>query len=102
MTTLYMNPLGYTEQRPANFPFLDRSTLMVEAHRVAKAFRQHFGSYREALKYGLTTAHASNWSFRIRQSVALQCAANSSPALAARTSPRRRRPMLGHYGYAGA
>jgi len=38
---LYMNAMGYTEERPANFPAVDRRALMREAHVIVKRFRQH-------------------------------------------------------------
>jgi hypothetical protein len=56
MAILYLNPLGFTSRRPDNFPTLDRSALMRNAHRIARGFLAHFGSYRAALAYGLSAA----------------------------------------------
>lgn len=98
-TKLYMTAIGYTEKRPANFPAVDRRAVMREAHVIAKRFRQHYGSYREALAYGLTAAWGGNWSNRMMQSVALQ-----SHRASAIDAPRSNRgaPMYGHYSYLGA
>lgn len=98
-TKLYMNAMGYTEKRPANFPAVDRGAVMREAHIIAKRFRQHYGSYREALAYGLAAAWGRNWSNRMIQSVASQV-----PRPVATAAPRsyRRRPLYGSYAYLGA
>lgn len=58
MPTLYMTPLGYTNRRPVGLPSIDRGALMRCAHQVAKRMRSNFGSYREALAYGLRAAWA--------------------------------------------
>jgi hypothetical protein len=106
MAILYLNPLGFTSRRPANFPPLDRSALMRNAHRIARSFRSHFGSYRLALAYGLGAAWGQIKSARTIQSLALQVARPAAPFTAARieASPRpfRRHPMLGSYAFVGA
>jgi hypothetical protein len=56
MSTLHMTPLGYTNRRPAGLPSIDRAVLMRCAHQVAKRMRPNFGTYREALAYGLRAA----------------------------------------------
>src|SRR4051812_42683858 len=96
---LYMTPAGYTEKRPANFPAVDRRAVMREAHVIAKRFRLHYGSYREALAYGLTAAWGGNWSNRMMQSVALQ---SRRPDTTGAPRAERGRPMYGHYSYLGA
>jgi hypothetical protein len=58
MSTLYMTPLGYTNRRPAGLPSIDRHALMRCAHQVAKQMRSNFGTYGEALAYGLRAAWA--------------------------------------------
>jgi hypothetical protein len=58
MSTLYMTPLGYTNRRPAGLPSIDRRALMRFAHQTAQRTRANFGTYREALAYGLVTAWA--------------------------------------------
>jgi hypothetical protein len=56
---MYVNLLGYTDRRPADYPALDRTRLMNEAHQIARNFRSHFASYRLALAYGLSAAWKS-------------------------------------------
>jgi hypothetical protein len=89
-TKLYMNAMGYTDKRPANFPALDRRAVMVEAHRIAKRFRPYHASYREALAYGLAAAWKANWSARIARSLANQVShtAASVPPMQASTVRR--------------
>jgi hypothetical protein len=54
---LYHTPLGLSTKRPAvELPPIGRKALMQNAHRIARDFRPHFKSYREALAYGLRTA----------------------------------------------
>jgi hypothetical protein len=69
---LYMTTLGYTSRRPATLPPINRGALMRDAHRVAKQFRAHYGSYRDALAYGLSAAWAQVKATRNIQSLALQ------------------------------
>jgi hypothetical protein len=106
MSTLYLNLMGYTGRRPANYPTLDRAALMRNAHRIARSFRARFTTYREALAYGLATAWRQNRSARTIQVLALQVAPPSVPIapVAATSTPQsmRSRPMLGSYGYVGA
>ena len=71
---LYMTPLGYTSRRPAGLPSIDRRALMRDAHQVAKRMRPHFGSYREALAYGLATAWQRVKAIRTIQSLRAQVA----------------------------
>src|SRR5712671_2462340 len=97
MAKLYMNLMGYTTRRPANFPVLDRRAVMVEAHRIAKRVRSHYASYRAALAYGLDVAWKSNWTARVARSVTHQVSQATAPAPLLLASPIRRRPMLGHY-----
>jgi hypothetical protein len=54
--TLYATPIGFTSRCPAVLPPIDRGALMRCAHQVAKRMRSHFGTYREALAYGLAAA----------------------------------------------
>jgi hypothetical protein len=49
----FASPIGFTTKRPANYPAIDRSALMRDAHKIAKASRTHFATYAEALSYGL-------------------------------------------------
>jgi hypothetical protein len=74
ITALHMTPLGYTSRRPAGVPSLDRRALMRGAHQVAKRMRSHFGSYREALAYGLGAAWAQIKATRAIQSLRAQVA----------------------------
>jgi hypothetical protein len=97
MATLYLNPMGYTSRRPATLPPLDRRALMATAHRLARGFRNRFGSYREAFAYGLRATWRQAHSARTIRSLALQVAA-SAPLLAATGRQHR---MLGSYAYAG-
>lgn len=53
---LYATPLGYTNRRPDDYPAIDRATLMRDAHRIARDFRPHYDSHRQALAYGLCAA----------------------------------------------
>jgi hypothetical protein len=54
---LYPAPHGYVSRKPAvELPPIDRAAVMREAHRIARGARQFFGSYREALAYGLGAA----------------------------------------------
>jgi hypothetical protein len=106
MSTLYLNPLGFTSRRPDNFPTLDRSALMRNAHRIARGFRTHFGSYGAALAYGLSAAWGQIKSARTIQSLALQVARPAAPFTAAQIDARQRiaprQPMLGSYAFVGA
>jgi hypothetical protein len=100
MSTLYLNPLGFTSRRPASLPPIDRRALMRNAHRIAKGFRTHFASYRAALAYGLSAAWKQAQSNRTIQSLALQVARPASPIASHRSTIRR--PMLGSYAFVGA
>jgi hypothetical protein len=102
MAKLYMNPMGYTDKRPANFPALNRRAVMVEAHRIAARFRPYYASYREALAYGLAAAWTANCSARITRSLANQVSHTAAPVPPMQASTVHRRPMLGSYGYVGA
>jgi hypothetical protein len=102
MAKLYMTPMGYTDKRPADFPALDRRAVMLQAHRIAKRFRPHHASYREALAYGLTAAWKANWSARIARSLNDQVFHKAAPAQPVQVSTVRRQPMLGSYAYVGA
>lgn len=54
---LYHTPMGLSTVRPkVDLPPIDRRALMVQAHVIAKRFRPHMASYREALAYGLRAA----------------------------------------------
>jgi hypothetical protein len=35
----YATPMGFTTKRPRNYPAIDRSALMRDAHQIAKASR---------------------------------------------------------------
>jgi hypothetical protein len=51
--TLFHMPAGLsTERPPVDLPPVDRSALMRRAHEIARKFRPHVASYREALQYG--------------------------------------------------
>jgi hypothetical protein len=45
-----------TERPKVDLPAIDRSALMLNAHRIARQARPHMASYREALAYGLRAA----------------------------------------------
>ena len=94
MSTQYLTPLGFTSERPASLPPLDRRALMQNAHRIAQAFRRYYATYREALAYGLKAAWMQVHSDRTIQSLARQ--------VSAPTQRTKRRPMLGSYAYVGA
>jgi hypothetical protein len=106
MAILYLNPLGFTSRRPAGFPSIDRRALMRNAHRIARGFLAHFGSYRAALASGLSAAWGQAKSARTIQSLALQVARPAAPFTAAQIDARQRiaprRPMLGSYAFVGA
>jgi hypothetical protein len=72
MALLYKTPMGYTSQRPANFPALDRAQLMKYAHQVARTARGTFRTYREAFAYGLKFAHEHFHRARCDEAVNLQ------------------------------
>lgn len=101
---LFMNPMGYTTRRPANFPALDRRAVMIEAHRLAKRMRPHFANYRAAFAYGLEAAWKSNWDARVLRSLIPQVSQPnvSQPDVSKLIASTRRRPMLGYYGFVGA
>jgi hypothetical protein len=84
MGHLYSNLMGFTTRRPADFPAIDRATLMRDAHQVARKARSHFANYHEALAYGLRTAWMSAKSRRQIQSLAIQAgrpaASSTSPS----------------------
>ena len=89
MSTAYATPTGFTDKRPANYPAIDRSALMRDAHQIAKASRAHFASYAEAFAYGLRSAWLSVKSRRTifaRSQSKLVRAPRPSP-------PRRSRPV---------
>ena len=86
----YLTLMGYTTNRPEGFPALDRAALMRDAHRIAKAFRRHFQSYREALAYGLTAAWKSVTVRREFQSLNLQAGKPAVPFTGAQIAASRR------------
>jgi hypothetical protein len=86
----YLNLMGYTTRRPADFPAIDRAALMRDAHRIAKASRRHFANYHEALTYGLRTAWMSAKSRRQVQSLAIQAGRPAVPFTAAQIEASRR------------
>jgi hypothetical protein len=49
---LFHMPTGLSTERPP----VDRSALMRRAHEIARKFRPHVASYREALQYGRKVA----------------------------------------------
>lgn len=90
----FATPMGFANKRPADYPALDRVALMRDAHPIAKASRSHFGSYREALAYGLQAAWLSAKSRQQIQSLATQAGRPAIPFTAAqieasRTATRR-------------
>jgi hypothetical protein len=87
---LYMNLMGYTTRRPANFLPIDRAALMRHAHQIAKTSRSHFGNYHEALAYGLRAAWMSAKSRQQVQSLAIQAARPAIPFTAAQIEASRR------------
>jgi hypothetical protein len=90
ITALHMTPLGYTSRRPAGLPSLDRRALMRDAHQVAKRMRSHFGSYREALAYGLGAAWRQAKVTRTMRSLALQVARPATPITPSQIEASRR------------
>lgn len=90
MSTHYLTPLGYTNHRPAALPVIDRGALMRGAHQIAKRMRAHFGTYREALAYGLGAAWQQVEAARTMQSLALQVARPAVPFTAAQIDASRR------------
>ncbi|MGO9399730.1 MAG: hypothetical protein ACLP19_18085 [Xanthobacteraceae bacterium] len=89
MSTVYANPMGFTTKRPTDYPAIDHVALMRDAHRIAKASRSHFGSYREALAYGLQAAWLSAKSRRQIQSLATQAGRPAIPFTAAQIEASR-------------
>jgi hypothetical protein len=85
MSTLYMNPLGYTNRQPAGLPSIDRTALMRDAHQVARRMRPHFATYREALGAAWRQAKAT----RTMRSLALQVARPAVPFTAAQIQASR-------------
>jgi hypothetical protein len=54
---LFHTPAGPLTERPqAEPPAIDRRTLMVRAHAIARQARPHMPSYRAALSFGLQAA----------------------------------------------
>jgi hypothetical protein len=87
---LYSTPVGYTSRRPAAMPPIDRAALMGAAHAIARQFRAHFVTYREALAYGLGAAWRQAKAARTMQSLALQVARPAVPATVAQIEASRR------------
>jgi hypothetical protein len=79
----YASVLGLTDKRPANYPAIDRAALMRDAHQIAKASRNLFATYAEALTYGLRAAWMSAKSRREIRSLAAQAGAPQIPFTAA-------------------
>jgi hypothetical protein len=75
---------------------------MTEAHRIARLFRAHHATYREALAYGLSVAWKSNWSARVARSLSQQVSRAATAAAPVKGPTIRRQPMLGSYAYVGA
>jgi hypothetical protein len=58
--TMAQASIASSISRPlALLPTLDRRALMRDAHQIARDFRRHYPSYREALAYGLWAAWKS-------------------------------------------
>lgn len=90
---LYMTLMGYTTQRPADYPTVDRATLMRNAHVIAKRTRALAG-YREALSQALKVAWAqANSTCRIA-SLARQASAGA--AIASNRSAHRARSSFAY------
>jgi hypothetical protein len=90
LSAVYSNLMGYTTRRPKGLPALDRAAVMRDAHRIAKACRSHFGSYHEALAYGLRAAWLSAKSRRQIQSLAIQAGRPAIPFTATQIEASRR------------
>jgi hypothetical protein len=90
MPPVYLNLLGYTTRRPADFPTIDRAELMRDAHQIAQKARGHFANYREALADGLRIAWMSAKSRRQVQSLAIQAGRPAVPFTAAQIEASRR------------
>lgn len=89
-TTLHMTPAGYTSQRPAALPPINRLALMRAAHAIARQFRPRFDTYAEALAYGLRAAWAQVKSNREIQSLRAQVATiHHAPIERSRQATRR-------------
>jgi hypothetical protein len=86
---MYPTPMGYTTRRPKNFPALDRSALMHDAHGIAKGARHHFPTYREALAYGLIAAWKSATVRREFQSLNKQAGQPTAPLTVAEITASR-------------
>ena len=85
----YVNPMGFTNKRSANYPAIDRSALMRDAHQIAKASRVHFGSYREAFAHGLHAAWLSAKSRQTIRALAIQAGQPAAPLTAAQIEASR-------------
>src|SRR5258708_1498244 len=92
MASVHMTPAGYTSQRPATLPPIDRARLMRAAHAIARQFRPRFDTHAEAIAYGLRAAWAQAKSNREIQSLRAQVATvHNTPAQieASRQATRR-------------
>jgi hypothetical protein len=89
MSATYATPIGFTDKRRANYPAIDRAALMRDAHQIAKASRNLFATYAEALAYGLRAAWMSAKSRREMRSLAAQAGAPQIPFTAAQIEASR-------------
>ena len=89
VSVVYSNLMGYTTRRPQAFPALNRVALMRDAHQIAKGARGHFGSYAEALAYGLRSAWLSAKSRQTIRAIAIQAGQPAAPLTAAQIEASR-------------
>lgn len=91
---LYMTLMGYTSQRPDNYPTIDRAALMRHAHALAKQMRARFATYREALSHALRAAWRQAKLTQRINSLAQQAAPGASIAATKRPGAWRCRSAL--------
>jgi hypothetical protein len=81
--------MGFTTNRPPNYPAIDRSALMRDAHRIAKASLSHFDGYRAAFSYGLRAAWMAAKSRQTIRALAEQAGQPATPFTAAQIAASR-------------
>jgi hypothetical protein len=89
MSATYATTIGFTDRKPPNYPAIDRAALMRDAHQIARASRDLFATYAEALAYGLRAAWMSAKSRREIRSLAAQTGVPQIPFTAAQIEASR-------------
>jgi len=81
-----------TERPPVDLPPVHRSALMRRAHEIARKFRPHVASYREALQYG----RKGVWGLvaTAREFTVLSAQVATAPLRPNRSPPAARRPTV--------